>query len=100
MPWLYWYWFLEFKSKPPRLRAVKLNLKLGVVFTDPVFLWVFKKFDQMNVVERVKSTEASKIWKCPFTFDFLVYDGKQKVNDECSPYLYFDGIFIVSKEKL
>jgi hypothetical protein len=54
----------------------------------------------MNVVKQVKSIKASKIRKCPFALDFLVNNGEQKVHDERAPNLYFDGIFIVAKEKL
>ena len=87
------------KVSPPSLWTAKFKLKLGVVFSEPVFLWIFKEFHQMNVVEQVKCTEAGKIWKCPFTLDFLMYDSKQYINDECTPDLYFDGIFIVSMEE-
>ena len=75
-------------------------MKLSTIFYKPVFLWVFKKFGQMNVVEQVESTEASEVRESPFTLDFLLYYGQQKVNDERTPDLYFDGIFIVAKEKL
>jgi hypothetical protein len=51
----------------------------------------------MNVVEQVESTEASKVVESPFSFDFLVNNGEQKVYDECTPNLYFDCIFILAK---
>jgi len=35
----------------------------------------------------------------PFTLNFLVNDGEQKVYDERAPDLYFDGICIDSKQK-
>jgi hypothetical protein len=54
----------------------------------------------MNIVEQVQSTEASEVRESPFALDFLMYYGEQEVYDECAPYLYFDGIFIVAKEKL
>jgi hypothetical protein len=73
---------------------------LSTIFFKPAFLWVFKKFGQVNVVEQVESTEASEVRESPFALDFLLYYGQQKVNDERTPDLYFDGIFIVAKEKL
>ena len=39
------------KVSPPFLRTAKFNLNLSVVFFEPVFLWIFKEFHQMNVVE-------------------------------------------------
>jgi hypothetical protein len=54
----------------------------------------------MNVVKQVEPTEASKVRESPFALDFLLYYGQQKVNNECAPDLYFDGVFIVAQKKL
>lgn len=88
------------KVSPPCLWTAKFKLKLGVVFSEPIFLWVFEKFGQMNVVEQVESTEASEVREGPFTLDFFMYYGEQKIYNECAPNLYFDSIFIVAEEEL
>ena len=54
----------------------------------------------MNIIKKMKPAEASEIRKCPFASDLFVDYGEQKVYYERTPNLYFNGVFIVSKEKL
>ena len=54
----------------------------------------------MNVVEQVESAEASEVREGPFTLDFFMYYGEQKIYNECAPNLYFNSILIVAEEEL
>ena len=56
--WFYWCWFLKTKSKPPILCGIKIQLKLRVIFFDPIFLWIFQKLHQMDIIKEMQSTEA------------------------------------------
>ena len=73
--------FSASKVSPPFLRTAKFKLKLSVVFFEPVFLRIFKKFHQMNVVKQMQSAEACKIGKRPSALYFLMYYGEQQIND-------------------
>jgi len=62
----------------------------------PVFFRVFQESHQINIVKEVDFAKTHQIGKCPIAFEPLFNHCNQKIHDQYTVNLDFDGVFIIS----